>query len=324
MEYRMKTFRNPVADFDTPDPFMTYDSVTGYYYALFTRGNRLEIFRSRHAGDIIRDGDSKVIYTPDGEKDGIWGMIWAPEMHKGTNGKWYIYTSGLYDPKEWPKRLFIMEALTEDPFGEWQFKCKPSPDTYSIDPSVYTHTDGKQYICYSLVDNQQLLEIREMVNPYTFGEKSAVIAKAEYDWELVPPYVGTAAINEGAFFVKHGDRLFIIYSGNGCFTAFYCLGVLEYMGGDLCDAASWKKHDKPLFTYGNGVYGPGHASFFTSPDGTELWCAYHGVKEYTEVLKQTPRYMHLQKVEFDETGYPVMGIPVGEDVDILPPSGEMD
>ena len=23
----MKTFRNPVADFDTPDPFMTYDKV---------------------------------------------------------------------------------------------------------------------------------------------------------------------------------------------------------------------------------------------------------------------------------------------------------
>jgi len=32
--------------------------------------------------------------------------------------------------------------------------------------------------------------------------------------------------------------------------------------------------------------------------------------------------MHLQKVEFDETGYPVMGIPVGEETDIVPPSGE--
>ena len=26
----MKTFQNPVADFDTPDPFMTFDPVTGY------------------------------------------------------------------------------------------------------------------------------------------------------------------------------------------------------------------------------------------------------------------------------------------------------
>ena len=320
----MAAFRNPIADFDTPDPFMTYDPVTGYYYALFTRGRCLEIFRSRHAADVIRDGESKVIYTPNGEKDGIWGSIWAPEMHKGTNGKWYIYTSGLYDPNQWPKRLFIVESLSEDPFGEWQFKCKPAPDMYAIDPTVYTHTDGKQYICYSLVDGQQLLAIQEMKNPWTFGEKSAVIAHAEYDWELVPPYDGTSAINEGAFFVKNGDRLFIIYSGNGCFTAFYCLGVLEYMGGDLCDPASWKKHDKPLFTYGNGVYAPGHASFFRSPDGTELWCAYHCVKEYIEELKATPRYMCLQKVEFDETGYPVMGIPVSPETELAPPSGEAD
>lgn len=318
----MQKFTNPLANFDSPDPFMTYDKETGYYYALFTRYNYLEIFRSRHAGDIIKNGESKIIYRPNGEKDGIWGHIWAPEMHKGTNGKWYIYTSGLYDPKEHPKRLFILEALTDDPFGKWQFKCKPAPDMYAIDPSVYTHTDGKQYICYSLVEGEQLLAIREMVNPYTFGEKSAVIAKAEYDWELVPPYVGEWAIVEGGFFVKHGDRLFIIYSANGAFTAHYCLGVLEYMGGDLCDAASWKKHEKPLLVYGNEVYAPGHASFFTSPDGSEVWCAYHAVKEFITNATPTDRYMCLQKIQFDETGYPVMGTPVGFDILLNPPSGE--
>jgi len=312
-----------LADFDTPDPFMTYDTTSGYYYCLFTRHDRLEIFRSRHAGQIISDGDSKVIYRPDGLRDGIWGMIWAPEMHRGINGKWYIYTSGLYDPDLWPKRLFIMESEGEDPFGEWHFKCKPAPDLYAIDPTVLTHTDGKQYICYSKVDGQQLLEIRELLNPYTFGERAAVIAKAEYAWELMPPYVGTDAINEGAFFVRHGERLFIIYSANGAFTAHYCLGVLEYVGGDLCEASSWKKHDQPLFTYGNGVYAPGHASFFTSPDGKELWCAYHAVKEYTEKLVETPRYLHLQRVEFDESGYPVMGLPIGCKTDLVPPSGEV-
>ncbi|MBE6614076.1 MAG: hypothetical protein E7631_02045 [Ruminococcaceae bacterium] len=320
----MKTFRNPVSPFDAPDPFMTYDPVTGYYYALFTRGRHLELFRSRYAGDIVKGGDSKVIYTPSGERDGIWGDIWAPEMHKGTNGKWYIYTSGRYLPQPSAKRLFIMEALSDDPFGDWQFKCKPSPDVFSIDPTVFTHTDGKQYICYSRVDGGQLLEIRELVNPYTFGDKAAVIARAEYDWELVPPYTGTSAINEGAFFVKHGNRLFILYSGNGCWSDHYCLGVLEYTGGDLCEASSWKKYPMPLFTYGNGVYGPGHASFFTSPDGSELWCAYHGMKEHNETVTAAPRYFHLQKVDFDDTGYPVMGIPVGCETDLTPPAGEID
>lgn len=320
----MRHIHNPVGEFESPDPFMTYDPVTGYYYALFTRGSVLEIFRSRYANDIVRGGDSKVIYTPNGERDGIWGDIWAPEMHKGTNGKWYIYTSGRKQQERGEKRLFIMEAESNDPFGEWHFKCQPSPDVFSIDPTVYTHTDGKQYICYSEVDGQQILTIQELVNPYTFGSKRAVIAKAEYDWELVPPYVGHAAINEGAFFLRRGERLFIIYSGNGCWSDHYCLGVLEYVGGDLCDASSWKKHDLPIFTYGNGVYGPGHASFFTSPDGSEVWCAYHGMKEHNETVSATARYFHLQKVEFDAQGYPVMGLPVGSSVAIAPPSGECD
>ena len=319
----MTKIRNPISDIDAPDPFMTYDPKTGYYYALVTRCDRVEIFRSRHAADVIRRGESRVIYTPDGERDGIWGMIWAPEMHRGTNGRWYIYTSGLYDPEKWPKRLFILEAMTDDPFGEWKFKSMPLPDEHAIDPTVYTHTDGKQYVCYSLVDGEQVLRIHEMTDPYTFGERCAVIARAEYDWERVPPYVGRHAINEGAFFLKVGERLFIIYSANGCFTAHYCLGVLEYVGGDLCDAASWVKHDRPLLTYGNGVYAPGHASFFRSPDESEIWCAYHGVKEYTEVLKETPRYMHLQKVILDEGGFPVMNAPIGCECEQAPPSGEI-
>ena len=48
-EFAVKTFKNPVSPFDAPDPFMTYDSGTGYYYALFTRGRVLELFRSRRA-----------------------------------------------------------------------------------------------------------------------------------------------------------------------------------------------------------------------------------------------------------------------------------
>ncbi|MBQ2725403.1 MAG: family 43 glycosylhydrolase [Clostridia bacterium] len=325
----MKTFRNPVSPYDAPDPYMGYDPVTGYYYALFTRGRVLELFRSRHAANIVTDGDSKVIYTPDGERDGIWGDIWAPEMHRGSNGKWYIYTSGRMEEKPSAKRLFIMEALTDDPFGEWQFKCKPTPDVFSIDPTIYTAKNGQQFICYSRVDNGQVLDICALENPWTFSEKKAMIARAKYDWEMVPPYDGPRTINEGAFFVEEHDRLYIIYSGNGCWSDHYCFGVLEYIGDDrgdpdkMCDPANWIKHDKPIFEMANEVYGPGHASFFHSPDGTELWCAYHGMKEHNEKVVYAPRFFNIQKVNFDETGYPVMGEPVGYETDLVPPSGEI-
>ena len=324
----MKSFKNPVSPWDAPDPFMTFDPETGYYYALFTRGTVLELFRSRHAAEICTGGESKVIYTPDGERDGIWGNVWAPEMHRGSNGKWYIYTSGRVTEEPGEKRLFIMEALTSDPFGEWRFKCKPSPDVFSIDPTVYTAPDGVQYLCCSRVDRGQVLDIIELENPWTFGEHRAMISRARYDWETVPPYDGDHTINEGAFFVESGERLFIIYSGNGCWSDRYVLGALEYTGGDRCDpekmcrAENWIKHEKPLFEMANGVYGPGHASFFRSPDGSELWCAYHGMKEHNETVTEAPRYFCIQKIGFDADGYPVMGEPVGYEKELLPPSGE--
>lgn len=321
----MNTFRNPLADFDTPDPFITYDKETGYYYSLFTRHEYLELFRSKHLGNLIREGESKIIYRPNGEKDGIWGDLWAPEMHRGSDGGWYIYTSGRITESRGPKRMIVLKALSPDPFGEWAFAGMPTPDIFSIDPTSYIAEDGTQYLCNSRVDDVygQVIDLYKMKSPTELDADSRVtLAVAEKEWELVPPYVGDWACVEGGFFVKKNNRLFIIYSANGCWSDHYLLGVLEHTGGELCDAANWKKHDKPLLTYGNGVFGPGHASFFYSPDGTELWCAYHGLKKHNEKAEPDTRYMNVQRVYFDETGYPVMGKAIGYETDIPCPSGE--
>ena len=323
----MQTFKNPVSPFDAPDPCMLYDEVTGYYYALFTRGSKLELFRSRHAGNIVTDADSRIIYEKNPERDGTYGCIWAPEMHRGSDGRWYIYTSASIRADHSQKRLFIMQGPSDDPFsGEWRFMGYPTPDIFSIDPTIYTAPDGKQYICCSRLDDVvgQVLDICDMENPYTFGKNRATIAKAELDWELVIPYVKNYAIVEGPFFIEKNGRLFIIYSANGCWSDHYALGVLEHTGGELCDAKNWKKHDKPIFTYGNGVFGPGHATFFYSPDKTEIWCAYHGMKETNPDSKPARRYFNLQKIDFDDSGYPISAIPVGYEVELPAPSGEAE
>ena len=327
-EFAVKTFKNPVSPFDAPDPFMTYDSGTGYYYALFTRGRVLELFRAKHAAEICTAGDSKVIYRADGPRDGIWGDIWAPEMHRAPDGKWYIYTSGrIAEQRGASKRIFVMEALSPDPFGEWRFKGIPTPDAASIDPTVYTAENGQQFLCCAKEGNGLALAICPLLDPWTFGPY-VVISRAKYPWETVPPYTGNSTINEGPFFVEERGRLFIIYSGNGCWSDHYSLGVLEYRGDDrgdpakMCDPANWFKHEKPILEMANGVYGPGHASFFRSPDKTELWCAYHGMKEPNKTVTYAPRFFHIQKVDFDESGYPVMGEPAGYEKELVPPSGE--
>ena len=327
----MNTFHNPVSPGDAPDPFMTYDPDTGYYYSVFTRNTCLEIFRSRHAGNIVRDGDSHVIYRV--PEHGYYGCIWAPEMHK-VGGRWYIYTSGQITQQNGPKHIFVMGAKTDDPFGEWEYLGEPMPGLYSIDPTSYVAPNGLQYLCYCRIEHDEngntrnVLQIRRMDDPAHGSSQCADIARAEYPWEMIPPYDNRHLINEGAFFLESKGRLFVIYSANGMTIDRYCMGLLEFTGdpcnsSQLCNARYWVKTDHPIFEKANGVYGPGHASYFRSPDGREVWCAYHGRAAAEDQLSRS-RFMHIQKIDFDETGFPVMGEPVGSGSEIAPPSGEID
>lgn len=323
----MSLFKNPISYDNFSDPFVTYDKHTGYYYFIAScQCDTLTIYRSKTVGDIIKNGDYKDVYVCT-EKNAAWGPMWAPEMYK-VGKHWYIYTSCREVKSENPwdtKRLLILKSKKEDPFDGFEFGSKPDASIFAIDPTSVM-IDGKQYICYSEVNEKedafQVLVIREMKDPLTFTDNKAVIARPTLPWELIPPYDGKEAIVEGAFFVEKQNRLFIIYSANGCWSDDYCLGVLEYMGGEVCDANNWKKYPNPLFVKGNGIYGPGHASFFDSPDGSELWCAYHCLLHSNPNRKEMVRNTCLQKVDFDETGYPVMASPVGIEKFIKSPSGE--
>ena len=318
-------FSNPLSKDNFSDPFITYDKKTGYYYFIAScQCNQLTLYRSKHVGDILTNGESKVVYECGENK--VYGPMWAPEMYK-YGDRWYIYTSCR---EEWHDNLFairkqplILKSITEDPFDGFEFGSMPDPSIFAIDPSCAI-IDDKQYICYSeVVEGQQVLVIREMSDPLTFTENRAEIARAALDWELVEGY-REYSINEGAFFLKKGERLYIIYSANGCWSDDYCLGVLEYLGGEICDARNWKKHPEPLFVKGNGIYGVGHASFFASPDDSELWCAYHCLLRSNPSLEEMDRHTCIQKISFDENNYPVMGEPIGIGKEIDSPSGEVD
>ena len=83
---------------------------------------------------------------------------------------------------------------------------------------------------------------------------------------------------------------------------------------------NWEKSDKPVFKKANGVYGVGHCSFFTSPDGSETWIAYHGMA--TPDAGVEGRYAYIQRIEFGEDGAPVLGEPLSRRTGIEVPSGQ--
>ena len=319
-------FKNPLSQENFSDPFITFDKVTGYYYFLAScQCNQMTVYRSKHVGDILKKGESKVVYECGSDK--VFGPMWAPEMYK-IGKKWYIYTSCR---EAWDDDMFairkqplILQSKTEDPFDGFEFGSKPDGSIFAIDPTTAI-INGKQYICYSRVNEKcaQVLDIREMSNPLTFTDKVAEISSPSLPWEFAEGYA-ECPLNEGAFFLKKRKRLFIIYSANGCWSDDYCLGVLEHTGGEICDAKNWIKHEKPLFVKGNGVYGVGHAAFFTSPDDTEVWCAYHCLLHSNPTREEMIRHTCIQKIAFDENDYPVMGEPVGPDLELKSPSGEYE
>ncbi|NJW55375.1 family 43 glycosylhydrolase, partial [Salinimicrobium sp. CDJ15-91] len=109
-----------------------------------------------------------------------------------------------------------------------------------------------------------------------------LLSEPTYNWEKQgdlddkdnPPHV---SVNEGPQYLEHNGQVFIVYSANGCWTDYYSLGLLSLTGEDILDPANWEKNAKPIFRKSeeNGVYAPGHNSFFKSPDGTEDWILYH-------------------------------------------------
>ena len=319
---------------NAPDPFTAYDTTSGWYYHLHTENptdgsggfssDRVVLHRARHAGDLLRADESRVVYQANAA-DGVGGFLWAPEMHRAPNGKWYIYTSCVRSPEGGVKRLIVLEAKADDPFDGFRLKSFPDETIFAIDPTVFTAKDGRQYMCYSQVkpEKGQVLQIREMASPWSFGARQAELAFAELPWECVPPY-DKSRILEGAFFVTSpvNGSVFIVYSANGCWSQGYCLGVLDHLGGDLCEAKNWKKRTAPVFASGNGVYGPGHAAFFRSPDEKELWVSYHFLADENPSNGPTDRLFALQRFNVDETtGGPAQTVPVRPGTQQLEPSG---
>lgn len=314
-------YRNPLApELDTADPSIIYNKDTGYYYGIYTGGESLTIHRTKRLRDMFCRSESATAYAAS-DSDGTYGFLWAPELHV-IDGVLYIYTSTHEKDTKAHKHVICLRAKTSDPMDGFELASHINPSLLAIDPTVYKdERSGRLFICCSAVlDGMQKLIIQEMKSPTEVIGSYTVIAEPVYPWERVHPYDGTwAPINEGAYFVKSGERLFIVYSGNGCWSDDYCMGIIEYVGDDMLSADSWVKRDVPFMTRSEDCRGPGHATFFYSPSGEELWICHHCLHESDPEWKPMARHCHVQRVFFDEDGLPRADKPVAKGVGFKEP-----
>jgi GH43 family beta-xylosidase len=249
--------------------------------------------------------------------------IWAPEIHYIDNA-WYFYYAA-DDGKNANHRMWVLENKSADPFqGTWTDKGQLNlPDgKWAIDGTVLSQ-NGQLYFLWSGwegdTDARQDIYMTKMSNPWTADGPRVRLSKPELPWELAgsPP-----GVNEGPEVLKHDGKVFIVYSASGCWTDDYTLGLLKAdENSDLINPASWTKFTQPVLTKNpeGQAYGPGHCSFFVSPNGQQDWILYHANPQTGQGCGNN-RSIRMQPFTWKSDGTPEFGKAAALDVALEKPA----
>ncbi|MGX5209558.1 family 43 glycosylhydrolase [Streptomyces violaceus] len=308
------SFTNPVKSVKGADPWISYHDSN--YYLVTTSWT--DVITIRKSATLAGLSTAPSVQVWKGDAASRCCNIWAPELHF-VNGRWYLYyVAGQnvsdYNPTQ---RSHVLESAGSDPMGPYTYKGQLN-NAWMLDPSLL-NVGGRLYMLGSAnTGGTQNVVIAPMSNPYTVSGSYSTISTPTHAWERQG---GT--VNEGAEVLQRGGRTFLIYSASGCWTPDYKLGQLELTGSNPLSASSWTKKSTPVFqrSDANGVYGPGHNGFFTSPDGRENWIVYHANDSASEGC-DNGRTTRAQKFTWNSDGTPNLGTPVRLGASLPGPSGE--
>jgi GH43 family beta-xylosidase len=310
------TFTNPVAP--GADPWVVRHD--GWYYLAQSRDRAIWIYRSDKLTAPTEHGVP--VWTA---PDTGWNRsnVWAPELHY-IDGRWYIYyAAGRAGPPFIYQRSGVLQAAGDDPQGSYVDKgMLNTGDVWAIDLTV-ARLGTQLYAVWSGWEansstdrTPQDLYIAPMSDPWTISGSRVRISSPTESWERG----SELDLNEGPEFLRHGDQVFIVYSTRESWLKDYRLGQLRLAAAaaDPMAPANWIKSG-PVFVGTASVYGVGHASFTTSPDGLEDWIVYHSKVDSTPGWN---RAIRTQKFAWHADGSPDFGTPVASGVPTRDPSGE--
>ncbi|MBG0855536.1 family 43 glycosylhydrolase [Streptomyces spinoverrucosus] len=307
------SFSNPVKSVKGADPWISYHN--GNYYLISTSWT--DAITIRKSATLAGLATAPSVQVWKGDAASRCCNVWAPELHF-LNGRWYLYYVAGQNVSDYipTQRSHVLESAGSDPMGPYTYRGRLN-SAWMLDPTVGT-INGQLYLFGSASGGTQNLVAARMSNPYTVSGPFSTISTPTHDWERQG---GT--VNEGPEILQRGGRTFLIYSASGCWTPDYKLGQLELTGSNPLSASSWTKKSTPVFqrSDGNGVYGPGHNGFFTSPDGSESWIVYHANDNASEGC-DNGRTTRAQRFTWNADGTPDFGTPVRLGASLAGPSGE--
>lgn len=324
-EIRQKGYDFPLAvGFADPVIFLW----KGKYYYISTNDNAGDIgFWVREADRVADlfapDAEQHLILDKDTEKKLIQ-TFWAPEFHV-IGGRLYILfavSGDTFGPQCHMMRLKENGSIINAEDWENPIRVRKPDGTFLTEEGItldMTHfeNNGRSYLvwsyrlnCMAEGDTGSMLYIAETnpEQPVQLVSEPVRLSRPLYGWENVAGTIN----NEGPYPLVTEKYIYIAYSGGGACDWTYTVGFLRAdRQSDLLNPESWENSMCPALSTSDleGIYGPGHNSFFTDTDG-DVYIAYHG--EVTPY--QSPRSTAIHRVHFNSGGEPLLNMCYERDV----------
>lgn len=301
-----KSFLNPINP--SADPWMGF--ADGRYRLATTQGDCIRLWSAPTIAGLM---EAKPVI--------LWQKgvgVWAPEFHflRGPHGsRWFCYFTKT-DGADVRHRMFVMESRginIEGPYGPpKQLQTDPKDEFYAIDGTVFVNGQDLYFLWAGHPGHR--LFISRMKDPLTLAGERTLIPASGF---------GCEEVREGPYVLRHGKRLFLTYSACDTGKPDYKVGYLWTTDDqNLTKPASWHQGEIPLLQRAdqNGVFGPGHHSFFKSPDGREDWISYHA--KTTSAYTYAGRSTRAQRLEWADDGFPKPVVPPSLTTPVPLPSGD--
>ncbi|TCS86038.1 glycosyl hydrolase family 43 [Anseongella ginsenosidimutans] len=337
-----ETYRNPLP-VAFGDPFVLYDTSDGNYYMYGTGGGAKDGFSAYASSDLVNWEYKGQVYHGNTEDSWCIGAFWAPEVYKVKN-KYYLFYSAQWrdNPTAELENFRIGVAVADKPTGPFKdIRNEPvfDPGYPIIDANVFFDDDGRIYLYYSRCCYKHAVESEvadwarekgwydEIEESWVYGVelrpdfkgvkgKPRLLLRppvkmddkqAEWESRSVTSHEVNRRWTEGSYTFKRGDTYYMMYSANHFGGQNYAVGYATATSplGPYVKAANNPVLEKNTAIGGN-VTGTGHNSITYSPDGTEMFCVYHGRTAATG----NERMVFIDRMEILDDGSLVVHGPV--------------
>ncbi len=273
-------------------------------------------------------GTKHVVWRADAEGP-CSQQVWAPELFC-FDDRWYVYFAAS-DGHNSNHLTYVLASITEDVLGPYILHGPlltgdsteaGAENVWAIDLTVLEHQQ-QRYAVWSgwpaPGEDSQHLYIAPMASPVELGgSRVRLCANDDHVWERIDERPRSRGLNEAPQVLARDGRIFVIYSCASSWLPTYKEGMLELVGDDLLDPASWRKHERPIFESTATTYGVGHSGFVTSVDSSQWWHVFHAKRDRQPDWR---RALFAQPFSWDDEGLPQFGSPVAAGTPLAVPAG---